>query len=316
MARFTVVRLEFLSPVRVGEPGVGVEHAIWGMIHSDTLWAAFVWGWSRIIGDPNPLVDGPPVRLSSAFPYSGERYLFPVPLEPAGHLFSGVPSEYLKELRKVQFLPKGCFEKWINGERLTLEDLEEIKGLRKELESKIVPLFEPHVRLGPVAYEPEFYYLGAISFDAEWGLYFLIEGEVPKEFFYVLDFLSEEGLGGKRNRGLGVFKWTKGTLELRVPESASRWVLLSVMNPGDEDPLEELRCSYFNVYLQRGWSLSPCGVQVMRAPVMMILEGSVLSFKPRGRIVDVTPEGVTGLPHRIYRHGLAFSIPFKGVSNV
>lgn len=311
MVRLTAIKLRFLSPLRVGEPGVGIEHAIWGLIHSDTLWAAIVWGWSKIIGDPKPLLDDPTFRLSSAFPYGYGLYFFPVPLEPAT-LLSKIPPDYRKELRKVRFLPQSYFEKWVCGEELLPKDVEEIRKSHMELQNKILPLFEPHVRLGPVAYEPEFYYLGAVSFDEGWGLYFLMEGEVPEEVFWVLDFLSEEGLGGKRNRGFGVFRWKREVIELKVPEDAQRWILLSVMNPGEGDPIEELRRSYFNVYLQRGWSLSPCGVQLMRSPVMMILEGSILSFKPKGRVVDVTPAGIAELPHRIYRHGLAFSIAFGG----
>lgn len=312
------IKLNFASPLRIGEHGIGQEKALKGIIHSDTIWAAIVSAWAKIIGDPSPLCDQGRLsfRLSSAFPFVGSQYFLPKPLVFPVRWKENLDPSDLKELRKTPLIPKELFEKWINNEPLEARDIKEAKDSWEELHAKITFLLEPHVFLGRLGYISDFYYLSATRFGEDAGMYFLIDGQPNPDFFYVLNYLSEEGLGGERNRGFGLFHWEKVDFTLRIPSETNTWLLLSVFNPDIDDPeekikLPELSKAYYRMGIRMGWFLAQDGTQGVRSPLFFILEGSVIPWKPKGRIVDVSPKGLS-LGHSIYRHGIAYSIPIKG----
>lgn len=126
MRSFTVFKLHFQSPLHVGEPGVGVEKVLTLCIHSDTLWAAFLYGMARLGMDPSPFIPegegwAPPMKISSAFPFLGQTHYFPRPLGPWPLEEEVAPTRW-KELKKVAFIPQRVFESWIGGQRLSERD--------------------------------------------------------------------------------------------------------------------------------------------------------------------------------------------------
>lgn len=319
MKSFTAVKLRFLSPLHVGEPGVGVEKVLSYCIHSDTLWAAILHGWCRLGYDPSVLTPyevrkdhwEPSFRLSSAFPWVGDILYFPKPVGPMP-LREEVEPHLWKKLKKVRFLPQKVFERWIKGEGLDRQAVAETLSFWQQLESRVSQYAEPHVRLGYASFAPQIYYLGVSSFQEGAGLYFLLEGlneELKDPLFSTLNFLAEEGIGGKRSRGFGLFEWEPVTLSLDLPEVTDGWLLLSTIIP-EEALLERLSRSTFQLYQNRGWAMSSTGDQAFRKPVWMILEGATFPIQPRGRVVDVTPEDWPA-PHKVWRHGIALTIPFK-----
>lgn len=101
-----------------GERGVGVEETA-DLLHSDTLYSAFVSAWRALGEQPDPSIDNslpllapfiarrPPFRISSALPYAGEVLLFPRPLVRLGKA---------KALKKVAFLSEGALRLLGRGE--------------------------------------------------------------------------------------------------------------------------------------------------------------------------------------------------------
>jgi len=320
MRSFAAIKLRFLSPLHVGEPGVGVEKVLSLTIHSDTLWAAVLYGWNRLGYDPDPLLPPddqpdwePPFRLSSAFPWLGETFFFPRPVGPLPFSEAIEPHRW-KEVKKVKFFPQAVLERWANGEPLDGRAVKELLLAWKDLGGHVAEYTEPHVRLGHASFASQIYYLGVSSFRKEAGLYFLLQWRdesLKDRFLSVLNFLQEEGIGGKRARGFGLFEWEETSLSLRLPDEGERWLLLSTLIP-EEDLVAKLRYSTFQLYRSRGWAMSPTGEQAFRKPIWMILEGATFPMRPRGRVIDVTPEDWHA-PHRVFRHGVAFCLPVKGV---
>lgn len=318
MTTFTAIKLRFLSPLHIGEPGVGVEKVLSLLIHSDTLWAAVLYGWSRLGYDPAPLLPSeeedwdPPLRLSSVFPWVEETFFFPKPVGPLLRIENVEPRQW-KDIKKIRFLSQEAFERVCKGETLDEGKTEKMLSEWEKLRSRVSDFTEPHVRLGHASFASEIYYLGATSFSKEAGLYFLLHCEdkaLKERFFSVLNLLQEEGIGGKRARGFGLFEWEETTVSLNLPQDdGNHWLLLSTLIPED-NLVPELGKSTFQLYRSRGWALSPTGEQGFRRPVWMILEGATFPLRPKGKVVDVTPKDWNA-PHRVFRHGIGFTVPIK-----
>jgi len=321
--KLLAIKLHLKSPLRIGEPGVGVEKVLSFTIHSDTLWASIIWSLNRLGKDPSPLIPpgndeqwSPPFRLSSAFPFLEGVLFFPKPMGPFPSVADyDLPPSKWKELKKATFIPQQSFEKWINGLRLDENDIQELLLAWENLKEKVTDHLEPHVRVGHAAFASQVYYIGFTTYLENAGLYFLAETEKEETFhellYPALSLLAEEGLGGERTRGFGLFKWEKEEISLNIPSNPDGWLLLSVLIP-EEKILSELKRAFYRLHYQRGWSMSSTGEQALRKPIWMFSEGSIFPVKPEGRVVDVTPLGWQA-SHKVFRHGIAFGIPFKGV---
>ncbi len=158
------------------------------------------------------------------------------------------------------------------------------------------------------------------------GLYFLLE--FPEEdksletnLHAALLLLGEEGVGGRRSSGAGRFEieWESSLPKdwqniLNPPKDITHYCAISLFWDDDLSILSDLitdQCSY-EIQERRGWIAgSPSGHNLRRKSVQMFLEGSVFPFphQPLGKLADVTPGGFKD--HKIYRNGIALSIPIK-----
>jgi CRISPR-associated protein Csm4 len=164
------------------------------------------------------------------------------------------------------------------------------------------------------------------------GLYFLLEfpqanPELEQSLQATLQLLSEEGLGGRRSRGAGRFKfdWTPlpPALEqlFNPPHPPSHHCLLSLYWDDISSLDSSLNESYYELRERRGWlSGSPSGMNLRRKSVTMFLEGSLFKHKPQGKLAEVTPSEFNRYraKHPVYRSGVALSCPVrvKDVSEV
>jgi CRISPR-associated protein Csm4 len=96
-------------------------------------------------------------------------------------------------------------------------------------------------------------------------------------------------------------------------EREDRLVLLSVFHPSsDELTVLGERLVAWNFAESRGYVVSGrTPSTIKRKRLNMITEGSVFAKPVKGALVDVTPDGARalGLPHSVYRSGLAFLLP-------
>lgn len=319
MPEFEVYFLKFESPLHIGKQGVGIEK-ISEIISSDTLWGGIINSWIKLFGDDilNEFLNkNPPFLISSGFPFFKDNLFYPKPFY--FKLFveeknNDILRNYTKLWKKSKFIPYEIFNKILKGESLNLDDLKLNAERQKLLKDNISILLRPRVKIGAYSEEEsDLYFIGEMFFSQDAGFFFMVKfnKDVKSDFEKALQFLGEEGIGGKRSYGYGKFKIFKRE-KIKFPEEDYKfYITLSPVN--DPELLKYLEESFYSIDLRKGWSLSPLTKNQTRwKPVIVFNEGSIFPFEPKGRIVDVSPdEKWKKENHPIYRYLMGFYLKFN-----
>lgn len=319
------VYLYFNSPLHVGQVGVTLEETDY-MLRSDTLFSALLWGAYYIGGERylNILKDSflnENIKISSSFPFlktkDGLKLFFPKPLLP----IKMIVKEYIediKNLKKAKFFTQILFEKILNGEQISNEDVNKIRENLEELKKYVRLRTIPRVVLDRVNASSMLYHVTGLYFscfeDVSSGMYFLIDirdKDVYEIFKASLSILSEHGIGGERTYGWGLFSFEEGKIELNVPDEPNAFISLSLVHPeNNEWSVIKDSPSYYNIIPRGGWTRDiKTNKDYRRKTVIMLEEGSIFSEQIRGSIVDVTPRDLSNL--KVLRYGKAFLLPIK-----
>lgn len=350
-----VVHLHFLSPVHVGEFGIG-EEPVSRILHSDTWYSALTVAIRQLYGPAQVKAwvdelawesDGseeeapsPPLRITTAFPMrlhgvdragAGIQYYFPKPLLPPPG-FEADPElrqEWAKEVKKTPYVSLPLFRKWVSGEEFSAADYQEIRRIRtEELRQAVSVHLIPRVALDRATSGSEYFRQGQWVLGEGMGLFLL--AEIAEAWAPVIEaalrWLGDCGIGGKRSIGYGRFAVEMHPLEetqnggfrelrsLISPQfEPEGYLLLSLYHPAAWERTRRWDGASVQWVDRRGWSTYGDGVQAKRKSVRMLGEGSVLPWKPRGHVVDVTPAVWQG-NRTIFRSGIAFSIPVRRAS--
>jgi CRISPR-associated protein Csm4 len=157
----------------------------------------------------------------------------------------------------------------------------------------------------------DIYYAGDVRFMKDCGLYmladFLDEDYRPK-LEGALRLLGDEGLGGERSSGRGLFSLDHGSISLGSDEGDVA-MLLSLCRPRREETVILPR-SYYGLISRRGWVAGKSDRR--KKSVRMLIEGSVVPYPENlvGCMEDVSGEG-TKKGKRILSYGLAFKAPMR-----
>jgi len=303
-----VCKLTPKSSIHIGEREEWLESTE-SYIHSDTLFSAFCHSFLLLYGEENlekllsEFIEGnPPFLISSAFPWWKGKYYFPVPLNQ-------IPEK--KELKKIEFVAQSDFEKILSGEKLS-DEMDTIPRITTGDVSKPWNNTEvPRLLINRMNNMPgeNFFYFGETLFTETSGLYFLINflsNNIEKQFKSTINLLVEEGIGGDRSSGKGVFNKPEFyEMKLNVPNTEGV-ISLSLYYP-QKDELSDIPSGYYELIERKGYIYSPWCQSLRKKSVRMFAEGSVFPSKKIGRVVDITPQLFT--EHKIYRYGLAFSLP-------
>lgn len=337
-----LLRINPLAPQHIGEPGIGLENCA-GHIPSDTLFGALCTCWALLYGrsslegllsrfsSVSEQKEEPPFYISSAFPRiingAGTEYFFlpkpfspPPPPEMPGNSDDEQMDEQTAELLKnAPLVDKNTFENWIAGKQLagSLSSQEWEKQLSL-IESASSSALMARTRLDRLTNQSQIYFVKTVKFArGHGGLFFLarIDEKISGQFLAVLKLLGEQGIGGERSLGLGRFEAKIEPLPGRFfkePDRPDAFIALSLYHP-QESELSLIQSkhahSYYDVIQRGGWVDSPYIHKPLRKRrCRMFREGSVFKHRPIGRIIDV---GFAGLPHSIYRYGLAYSVGIK-----
>jgi CRISPR-associated protein Csm4 len=322
-----ICKLKPRGAFHLGEKEAILEHTS-DYIHSDTLFSAICNAY-RLLYGKGKLEDmlelfkdrKPPFSISSAFPYTGESLLFPV---PRNINFSVHPED--KKFKKVEFFSKTIFdgiamgesiEEHIKGDNLVqskhvlLTDAERDKLKGDEIwSSKEVP----RVVIDRKTSASNIYHFGEVSFADNCGLYFLMDlriQEYKEKVEAAIRLLGDEGIGGDRTYGKGLFKaeFNDEEIEMNV-KSGNHFVTLSLYYPMEGEI--SLKEGYYELINIGGWIYSLDAKNLRRRTVRMFAEGSVFKSANTdlyGRLMDVTPEDFT--EHSVYRYGYAFAVPME-----
>lgn len=345
MPRLFIYRLNFSSPLHIGERGVGLE-VTRTYVPADTLFGAICSAWRELYGVGalhHDVLDwftatesgSEPFFLSSAFPFAGNIRFFPRPLRQLSNVF--VAEDHEKRFKRVRFVSEGIFSPMIQGKMLPFEPDNCLNGgavwATEEEKHALLDWIDeatgdvllwktavvPRVTLDRITSASEIWHFGEVRFASETGLWFAVEfntdhgDEITRKFIACLRLLGDTGLGGERGAGRGLFEISQVKDEV-LPEinGSSQFVTLSPLcpKPGEVEVLTAGDASY-ELMPRRGWVTSPEASNLRRKMVWMFAEGSVLNSLGRGRagrLVDATPETC---PHNVWRYGYAFSVGVK-----
>ncbi|HID28082.1 MAG TPA: type III-A CRISPR-associated RAMP protein Csm4 [Methanosarcinales archaeon] len=337
-----IVKLYPMSPFHLGERGIGVEETS-DIIHSDTLFSAIAHNWRIFYGnrDLESLLKlfnkNPPFLISSAYPFAKEVLFFPRPF------IKDFKPELRKKFKKVRFVSQKVFEEliedkipeenfiqkdkiWITkNERDKLRELEDSKReitIWKKTE-------RPRVALDLISSSANIYHFGEVVFSEGCGYYFLVDyrnNNCKSKLEPVIRLLGEEGIGGDRTSGRGLFelKDNKDNFKefaLNISNSNKNFVTLSLYHPTKEEVKKEfLQKSNYELITRKGWIYSPDINNLRRRTIRMFAEGSVFPKQEKkeiyGDLADVTPKILKEHKgykngHRVCRYGYAFKIPAK-----
>lgn len=283
----------------------------------------------------------PPLRISSALPFAGPVQLLPRPLLPLG------VEKALKEVRYVSaralaLIAQGARLTRERAERELVqggqvwvlpEERDQIAELLlagergEERRATLAALWAreparmrlwwagdelvPRVSVDRRGAAANLFHTGRLRFAHGCGLAFW--AAIDDEGYLAqleagLDFLQDEGLGGKRSSGHGQFDWRAADEPLPADEAPNRYLTLSLYTPHPEE-YSLLQSAWYRRILRRGWVFSPEGRNLRRRGVWMLREGSVLAADPLGVMEDVQPE--IGFAHPIWRYGYALTLPLR-----
>lgn len=310
----------------------------------------------------------PPLVLSSAFPYVLSRReeevedwsppnlfdpgravrFFPRPMEPPPGV-PDVPKER-KRIKKIAWVSEGIFRAWVGGESLgqhyapkhlvqggrvwlTAPEKERVAGWRDE-ETDDIRLWAvgdvPRVTVDRRASTSTVYQAGRVWFPTGGGLWLLMRwrSDWQKRGELALWVLGDEGIGGERSAGHGLF-CLHGPYPLSGlpdPTPGERFLTLSLYHPTKGELADVLGGEGINYRFQvrRGWMASPdqvesaeegtlSGSALRRKAVRMFAEGSILRWPDRrtalGALADVTPDVFS--THKVWRYGLAWAVGYR-----
>ncbi|MEJ5310509.1 MAG: type III-A CRISPR-associated RAMP protein Csm4 [Anaerolineae bacterium] len=366
MPELTVYRLTFAGGLHVGARGVDLAESSVS-VPSDTLLAALLDAHCRAGGqienwfippaEPDASTRDCAYRITSAFPYAGEVYFFPMPV-PAQVFFSNsLLQDRRKDVKRIRFVSEGILRKMLAGKLLddwlfpkdekaepttgvalqggalwlTLAECERLPDvLRHDAKTnKPIPpralrrhavyaeTTVPRVTVNRINSAANIFHAGRVTFAAGCGLWFGLSGQPPADLTRALQMLSEDGLGGERAAGYGVFSWSVAPQPLALPDPSPNGaaLLLSRYHPraGEIAALQRPGAAY-ELTAVAGWLRTWDGAAQRRRRLRLLREGSVVYLPgsgPWGDVVDVRPtyeNPADDLPHPVWRAGLALAV--------
>lgn len=322
MTQFTACILKPRGPFHAGERE-GMREGSEVFIHSDTLFSAFCHSFLLLYGRPEleRLLSALqtedrerlPVVFSSAFPYYGGKFYFPVPR-------SFMPQN--KDDKRVRFVEQPVFEALLAGNLPKDKDINKpiLPAFPKDaIETADVPKVTISRLSGTAQEEGGFYHVGLTYLAQDAALFFLmrVADDWRNKVEAAIRLACDEGIGGYRSIGKGQFAQPE-MREISLHAEGEASVMLSLYYPAETETAG-LDRGWYELIRRKGYVYSPETRSLRRKTVTMFAEGSVFpDNNRRGKLVDVTPENAAnlGLSHRIYRSGLAFLLPCKGGKDV
>lgn len=322
-------RLIFDTPLHLGLEGIGAEK-IEETLHSDTLWGALVSSYFQLfdVADKDEFCLNPPFRVSSGFPFFGDTLFLPVPLGALDPLFDRLTPEEIKILKKVKYLALPLFEQIIAGVSAT--ELEyRIHGYymwpkNEPPESVIFSRTSETPRISldrrnDTVIEGEFFYFSQMYFSDKAGFYFLAHFDAPEsqqKMEAALRLLGDEGLGADRTVGRGFFHFERQEINLKVPDTGSHFITLSLYHPTTaEVEAGLLKDSAYDLINRRGYAAHLSVRGKRRKSIRMFTEGSCFTAvngpEYPGDISVVLKKSGSFIPFNVYRYGKAFPIPYR-----
>ncbi|HEC91939.1 MAG TPA: type III-A CRISPR-associated RAMP protein Csm4, partial [Candidatus Atribacteria bacterium] len=155
------------------------------------------------------------------------------------------------------------------------------------------------------------YYFGEVEYCDNCGLHFLIklmDDEIRSKVEAAIRLLGDEGIGGDRSYGKGLFEVEFDGFEWNIEEG--KFLNLSLYLP-KENEIEMVRKGWYEIVNRSGWVYSVDKRGERKRFVRMIKEGSTFSGNKEfyGKLIDVS---ISEEHHHIYRYGYGMPLYIGG----
>ena len=212
------------------------------------------------------------------------------------HIISGHLPEFSKE-KPITVTINGERVYPINGGMLwvSLEEKEQLKKVmmtseeKEQLENAMddkLSIWEtttrPRVSIDRQTEESSIWHVETVQFNKCCGLWFAANffnsDETKQKVETLLRVLGDNGIGGERNVGYGLFEFTPAELDIPTAEDSTQFVTLSPICPKSSEQLEHLLKGdiAYNLNPLTGW-VGSHGTYKRRKQINMFTEGSVLN---------------------------------------
>ncbi len=317
-----IVKLKFTAPFHLNPAG-DTQEKTETAVSSDMLISALAACHTKLYGNFCTDFFSGKMLVSSLFPFYKDTLFFPAPLFQFKH-GKTLPSQY-KKISKLKYLDFSLWSKVIQGETLDTGDVHSlgIFGISPSKQTEIPPFFlvEDVQRLGK---DP--FYFSQVRLHPDAGMFFLfqVDAEIEPRFKACLRLLGDEGIGGDRTVGKGLFEIIRET-DIHIPDVDTPHIMnLSFFIPSPDDVQNmDLNRSFYRLQHKRGWYITHKFLNLKKKGIFGFSEGSV--FFTRGALtgkiaVLLKKEEIkspTLSPFDVLRSGLLFGIPVKcpGVSH-
>ena len=265
------------------------------IFHNDSLFSAIMNNYVKLYGNIPQKVP----RLSSVFHFSEDTLFFPRP-------FIKLDIDLdIKDIKKIKFISKGVLDNinqkienyFINEDGFLFLKGESAPYLKKFIEPKA---FIPREPGNATPFETE-------SFEiSNGGFYFFADDLDDKKIIQAIHMIKNEGLGGKRSSGKGLFdKIEISNYDFR--ENKDRYFSLSLINP-EKDDFNKIVA--YDIIQRKGFIYSPfTKIGYRKKPTYMLVEGSIFEEQISGTIKKVA-NAQGDLKHDVYRDGRAIMMGF------
>src|SRR5450759_4419793 len=323
MAEFNVLKMNFLSPLHIGQ-GVTESYGRSGRIlHSDSLSGAL----AAVYSVQNPAEDVKlfmeNYKISSAYPFIHEGLFFQKPMIKLPFSATGESPNLTKRIKSLEYFDKESFESILIGKELNL-DRNHFAGNGKYYlssgSSDFISSFSSEVVQRVAVPRGEGgdaspFYFERLSFSKECGLWFFYEvsSEYKNRFLESMILLGENGIGTDRTVGNGQFTISLETIDVKLPVSNKNRLLISLFCPTEPDTKNYHPDNSSYLLIKRGGFIAGSSDvthrHLRKKSIYMFLEGSVFDSHIEGKIENLRPEWNDVNLHPVWRDGRAFSLP-------
>ncbi|MFX0094795.1 MAG: type III-A CRISPR-associated RAMP protein Csm4 [Candidatus Hodarchaeota archaeon] len=273
-----------------------------------------------------------------------DLYFYPKPMLKIKPEDEIIFEEHPKDWKNIKFVSESVFLSIVAGEPISvnkefiLSDLFLISTRERELIlqlssralgllSEFDPYFdldEDHVTIDRITHQSMPFFVTFLNFNyrefvlndnsiikIRTGLHCLWQGDLSEKTTAALRLIADEGLGGKRTVGSGLFEKievVEASLDRFFKETAKAYIILSLMYPTESDFPQLKAYSFVN---RGGFVYSPTNRTKPAKMIRMVREGSIANSEITGNLLDVTPDNFN--KHQVYKYGLAFSLPVSKV---
>lgn len=307
---YLLYKLKFPVGIHIGSDSGRLDETLMSM-YSDTFYSAIYNEYVKLYSDEEllELTKNNNFFVSDLLPYkNANETLFYIPkpiLDVNTKSMEKLETAERKKIKKMEFIPINKLSNYIDFIKKGID----FPTIDTNFGKKVL---YPRNKVTRGIEDNEIYNIEIFKFLEGAGLYFLVN--LPEEFIMkfdkVLESLTFTGIGGKKSVGYGSFEILEKK-EIKFDDNNfgkylfNEWnynILLSSYIPEENNVINlKEKENYYKLIKRSGFvnNSQYNDTPIKRKQIYMISSGSILNFKPVGKLVDLNIRG----KHSIYRLG-------------